>query len=140
MATNEQLIEMVRQSSPGLAQQLEDIVAGKIIKRIYCKSKTCKGRLIGNVYQNGHVVDPDDSTADSGVSSTRQRFDGYLGVKCRCGNNSLVSKQEEGSIGGFTPSKSHLQQIWDNLQKTPARYKKTGNRTEVDGFIIEEVV
>lgn len=137
MAKQEDILKMVNKLDPKLARQLGEIVNGKVKTLIYCNSKTCKGKLIGRMYSDGSVVSEDSD--NSGCLSTRKRFDGFLGVMCLCGNDSRLAPQEKGIIRDNIPSVDDLEKIYENLTKKPSSYKTVSNKTEVDGFTIEEI-
>lgn len=138
MAKDEQILEMVKQTNPELAQQLGNIIGGNIVKQIRCNSKKCKGAVIAHIYHDGQVIEVKNSEK-SGALSTRKRFDGYIGVLCRCGNDSRLAPQEKGVITDQIPSKEDLHKIWDRVHENPSEYPDKNGMVEVDGFTVEDL-
>jgi hypothetical protein len=138
MVKNEQILEMVNRTNPELAQQLGNIIGGNIVKQIHCDSKKCKGAVIANIYHDGQVIEVKNSEI-SGALSTRKRFDGYIGVLCRCGNDSRIAPQEKGIMSGNMPSREDLQKIYDRIHKNPSEYQSKNGSVAVDGFTIEDL-
>jgi hypothetical protein len=107
----------------------------------------CKGEVIAYVYIDGvdaqgrikRHVEPAVMNRKMKLRSYRKRFDGQLGFKCICGNNSIVSRQELGHISPEPPTRDDLKAIYAKLQKDPADYPEIDGKTEVDGFTLERV-
>jgi len=138
--SNQQLQEMFRNiPDPHLRSQLSDIVNGRVVKNVYCTSKKCKGRLIGQILDTGKV----NAVADNGktyLRASRHRLDGFMGFECWCGNDSRLAKQEKGHIGAFAPDKTALQKVWENLNFKPSDYPVVNGEQNIDGFILKEMV
>jgi hypothetical protein len=146
MINESALNKMIDQvNDPELKKRLANIATGQITHQINCLSKTCKGRIIGYIYNNG-TLEADElrnKNGDliSGALAIRPRFDGYQGVECACGNDSRVAEVEKGIMktNGMPPSKDDMEHIYNNLQKKPANYIEKSGKIEVDNFIIEKV-
>lgn len=130
---------------PVLKQRLVDMAAGNITNLISCLSKTCKGRVIGYLYDTG-MLEADELRDKngglvSGALAIRQRFDGYYGVECACGNDSRIAEAEKGIMqkNGQAPTKEDMDSIYYNLGKKPAHYIEKSGSIEIDGFIIGKV-
>ncbi len=90
MINEKSLKQMISQiKEPSIRRQLENSLGGKIVKQIRCLSKTCKGRIVANIYHDGQVVEVTTYNIKkeliSGAISSRQRLDGELGFQCACG-------------------------------------------------------
>lgn len=136
--TDDQLKEMVGAiENPAVRAQYEMIIGGQITDALHCLSKVCKGRVIGHRYHDGQWVAANETTK-SGLLSHRERFDGFLGFRCRCGNDSILSDQEKGSIGSTAPTKKDLMTIFTKVQAKPTTPKQEASGAiTVDGFTIE---
>lgn len=133
------LEEMIKSQPPSARRVLADVIKGKIVKEIRCKSKNCKGAVIGHVYANGRLVEAENKKKDSGALSFRQRYDGFIGVRCRCGNSSIIAEQEDGIVGSHVPSKHDLENIFSNIQQKPPKHPVRAGKQIVDGFEFKEV-
>lgn len=70
------------------------------------------------------------------IISGRQRLDNYLGWQCKCGNNSLVTKQENTSIADMSaPKPQEINNITKNLEKV--KVVLSGNDIIIDNFILK---
>lgn len=101
----------------------------------------CKGRLIGQVYDNGRS---EPVRADDGnfyLRATRKRLDGAIGCECWCGQDSRISTQEAGDLkfDGQPPTKQGLESIFKKIEKNPTVVEIKNGRTEIDGFAFEEL-
>lgn len=107
----------------------------------------CKGRVIaliddkGAVTETEPVADPTgNQTYCSGLEGSRQRFDGQMGFRCYCGNNSILCEEEKGVITPARPTANDLQKIANRLSKRQDNiYIPNEGKTEIDGFIITEL-
>lgn len=130
------------------------IVSGKILALVHCLSDNCKGRVIAHISAEGRVEElaPVANKApkkgapiaqklySSGLEGHRQRLDGQWGFRCYCGNNSILCKEEQGVITPARPSEKDLVTIAGRLDKRRGNpYQSKNGKTEVDGFLIEEV-
>jgi hypothetical protein len=137
------MIDQVK--DPEVKQRLANIAVGRITKHISCLSKTCKGRIIGYLYDTGMLEADElrdkDGKLISGALAIRPRFDGFEGVECACGYDSRIAEAEKGIMktNGTPPSKEDMEHIHANLQNKPAHYVEKSGKIEVDGFIIEKV-
>jgi len=135
------MIEQV--SDPTLRNQLASIATGKTVKQIRCLSKTCQGKIIAYMYDDGRIEEVctynKKGELVSGLLGSRPRLDGQLGIQCACMNDSRLAESEEGIIGQFPPSKEDLEIVYNNLKKKPAHYTEKSGKLEVDKFIIEKV-
>lgn len=107
----------------------------------YIAREGCKGRHIGVLYDNGRA---EPVRADDGnfyLRATRKRLDGAIGCECWCGNDSRISKQEAGELkfDGQPPTKEGLAKIFENIQKNPTVAEIKNGKTEIDGFVFEEL-
>tara|TARA_R110000868_G_scaffold51283_1_gene162833 strand:+ start:1505 stop:1846 length:342 start_codon:yes stop_codon:yes gene_type:complete len=72
------------------------------------------------------------------IISGRERLDRYLGWQCLCGNNSLMTKQEQDTIADKSnPQPQEINQITQNLQNIDIVI--TGKDIILDKFILREV-
>lgn len=136
--TDDQLQSMVQSiENPAVRQQYEMIIGGQIVAEVCCNSKICKGRVIGHRYHDGQWITANE-TKRSGLMSHRERFDGQLGFRCRCGNDSIVAAQEKDIIGAAAPSKKDLMTIFGRVQESPTVVKQeSAGAFTVDGFTIK---
>lgn len=98
--------------------------------KIVCQK--CFGQSIINIQEsnlNKYIIwDEVDQ-----VISGRPRLDGYFGWQCLCGNNSLLSKQENRVIKDKqNPSPKDINQVIRNLAVPNA--VEGNNSVTVDGF------
>lgn len=107
----------------------------------YIAREGCKGRLIGEIYDNGRAESIADKDGNHWLRSTRKRLDGVVGCECWCGNDSRISIQEAGHLrfDGQPPTKQGLEAIFDNVKKNPTVVEIKNGRTEIDGFAFEEL-
>ena len=124
------------------------IISGDIVKQIECWSDNCKGRVIATVDSKGAVeetppvVDPEGKNGiySSGLEGSRQRFDGQIGFRCYCGNNSILCEEEKGVITPARPSMEDLEKIAERLERRkPNLYPVNKGKQNVDGFVIKDV-
>lgn len=124
---------------PKLRKQVQDMHTGKIVSSVKCMSKSCKGRLIGYIYDN-NTVQPVAEKGKMYMRSWRHRFDGNYGFECWCGNDSRVADSERGTgvehDVTFDPKKD-LPVIAERLTKKPAKYIIENGKQNVDNFLIE---
>lgn len=76
--------------------------------------------------------------------SSRDRLDGFKGFECRCGNDSRLSKQEQGHLQHegrpvMGVSKQILENIGRAIEDSPSEYPIVDGCQEIDGFVIENV-
>lgn len=136
--TDSQLDEMLGNMDPKVAAQLRTSLAGDVAF-VFCMSKTCKGRKIGAQNSAGQWVNVSKAKA-SKLLSTRIRFDGHTGFRCRCGNSSITSPGESGVISGSAPTRSQLATIYNQQKDNPAVVKTHADGSQtVDGFKIETI-
>lgn len=134
---------------PKLRNVYGAIISGKIVAQVKCMSATCKGRVIAYIDESGKVdeaqpeVSPEGAYGlySSGLEGSRQRLDGQMGFRCYCGNNSILCEEEKGVITPARPSQDDLQKIAQrlSLRKNPLMYTPKKGKTNIDGFVIEEV-
>lgn len=110
--------------------------------------KGCKGRVIayideaGKVDETEPVLSPPEAMSlyESGLEGSRLRLDGQVGFRCYCGNNSILCEEEKGVITPARPSQADLEKIASRLTKRNGNmYEPKNGKTEIDGFVIEEV-
>lgn len=136
--TDSQLDEMLSNMDPTLAAHYRTALAGEQAA-VYCMSKKCKGRKIGAQNAAGIWVGL-NATKTSGLLSSRGRFDGHIGFRCRCGNSSITSPAESGIITGEAPTRKALAEVYERQQKNPAKVTEHADGTvTVDGFKIEQL-
>lgn len=141
---------------PKMRNVYGSIVKGDIVAQVHCLSDTCKGRVIAYITSDGKVEEtPPEANKQpkgnealveqklykSGLSGHRLRFDGQIGFRCYCGNASVLCAEEKGIIKPSRPTEQDLNTIATRLQKRNGRdiYPTVKGKTEVDGFLIEEV-
>jgi len=136
--TDSQLDEMLKQMDPKLAAHYRSSLSADI-SAVYCMSDHCKGRQIGVLNAVGQWVNTSQAKG-SKLLSSRERFDGHFGFRCRCGNSSITSPAETGIITGAAPTRSQLAEVYEKQQKNPADVTehRDGSVT-VDGFKIEHI-
>lgn len=138
-ATILQMIDKV--DDPKIKNVLNNVVNGRIVTQIRCLSEVCKGKVIGHIYHDGQVIEVssmNDNGVVSGVLSSRKRFDGYMGFRCACMNNSILCEAEDGIIADRVPTKDDLAEIAESLKRNPPKYFEKNNAIEIDGFIMEK--
>ena len=136
--TDSQLDEMLNNMDPKMAAHYRTTLAGEQAA-VYCLSKLLKGRKIGAQNAAGIWVGV-NATKKSGLLSTRARFDGKTGFRCRCGNSSITSPAEAGIITGEAPTRSQLAKVYEKQQQNPARVTEHADGTvTIDGFKIEQI-
>lgn len=71
----------------------------------------------------------------------RARFDGFLGFKCNCGNDSRIAAEEQGIFDykGTVPDKDGMNEIFARVQRNKPTYPIVDGEQLIDGFIIKEV-
>lgn len=116
------------------------ILKGKITKRIICLSKSCKGRIVGFIEENG-IVRTLPSEGKIWLRASRHRLDGFMGFQCWCGNDSRLAAQEKGNVGieMNTVTKEDLAEVFDKVTKFPSNYVTINGQQIVDNFCIEDV-
>lgn len=133
---------------PKLRSVYGSIISGKIIAQVKCMSDRCKGRVIAFIDESGKVdeaeprIDPKGKYGlyNSGLEGSRPRLDGFMGFRCYCGNNSVLCEEEKGVITPARPSQADLEKIAERLSHRKANiYLPKNGKTNIDGFIIEEV-
>lgn len=137
--TDSQLQELLGNiSDPALRAHYEASLSGDQAA-LYCMSKKCKGYQIGVLTAAGTWVNV-GKRKGSKLLSTRVRFDGNTGFRCKCGNSSITSPAETGVITGSAPTRSQLAKVYADQKKNPAKVTehKDGSVT-VDGFKIEQL-
>lgn len=134
------LEEMVKtHTDPSVRARLAAAIKGDVAKSIYCHSKSCKGAHIGDIHRDGKILSV-STKEDSGMLINRPRLDGELGFLCKCGNDSRLSKAEQGNFpeNGAMPSNDQLNVIQERLAKSKGFTTTKGVR-KIDGFSIQEV-
>lgn len=150
MQSNDIAQDMLRNiENPELREVYGSILSGKIIALVRCLSKSCKGAVIahiddaGKVTETPPVLDPKGKFGlyRSGLEGTRGRLDGQLGFRCYCGNSSVLCEEEKGIITPARPTQADLNKIAERLskRKTLNPYEPKNGKTEIDGFVIEEI-
>lgn len=138
--SNAQLSELFNKiPDANLKRQLENIVSGRIVKQVYCNSKTCKGRHIANIMDNGQI----HALTENGkmyMRSSRHRLDGFMGFECWCGNDSRLAEQEKGEISAGAPDKATLERVWEKVTGNPSKYRAVKGEQLIDGFTIKEII
>lgn len=133
---------------PKLRGVYGSIISGKIVAQVKCLSDRCKGRVIAFIDESGKVdeaeprIDPKGKYGlyNSGLEGSRQRLDGQMGFRCYCGNNSVLCEEEKGVITPARPSQADLEKIAQRLSRRKANiYLPKNGKTNIDGFVIEEV-
>lgn len=118
---------------------------------IHCMSKKCNGKLVGEIYENArspYVLMVE--TKESGVARNRKRLDGQWGFKCKCGNDSILAKEEVGNIPMWTkdekplrdaPNTEEMLTIANAIgQRKGNPYEERNGVKNVDGFEIRRAV
>lgn len=71
----------------------------------------------------GDRIDWLDDDPNEKIVSGRQRLDGQFGFQCLCGNNSLLSTQEQrGITNKVNPSPKEIQAIVNNLRPEKTKF------------------
>lgn len=136
--TDSQLNEMLSKLPPEMQQHYRNSLGGDQAA-VYCLSKKCKGRQIGVKNAAGQWINVSKAKA-SKLLSTRVRFDGQVGFRCRCGNSSITSAAETGIITGQAPTRSQLAKVYQGQKDNPAKITEHADGTvTVDGFKIEQL-
>lgn len=122
-------------------RQIAAIMQGKVVKQVLCLSKTCKGRIIGQIQSDGKFMAVRDQENKIYCRASRHRLDGFMGFQCWCGNDSRLSAQEKGNAGIRlnNVTKTDIEEVFDKIQAKPSKYRTVGGRTVIDGFAIVEV-
>jgi len=130
-------------TDPKLREKLANIANGKIVKQVRCLSKSCAGKVIAYIYNDGQIEEQTTFNKQgklvSGLLGSRPRLDGQMGFQCACMNDSRLAEAEDGIITELVPTKEDLDRVYQNLQKKPAKYIGKGGTIEVDNFIIEKL-
>lgn len=135
-------------ADPKLRNVYGKIIAGDIKALVHCMSKHCDGRVIAHIGIGGEVTETTPEVApegayglySSGLEGSRQRLDGQWGFRCYCGNSSILCKEEQDIITPALPSQEDLITIAERLLKrNPNIYLPRNGRTNIDGFVIEEI-
>lgn len=66
-----------------------------------CKTKLCLWFLdpaMAQRFEQNHHRGMQRVVLSAKLRSTRKRLDGHMGYECRCGNNSILAKVEEGIV------------------------------------------
>lgn len=131
---------------PSQRRQLKEIATQKLLYKVYCNSKKCKGKLICHIYlRNGREV-PEEQV-DYEIRH-RRRSDNEHGFKCgKCGNDSIMCDEEKGVLRtsttpnhpSLTPTTIDLKKIATNLSRREFSYDEKDGKKEVDGFVIERI-
>lgn len=132
---------MLGHMPPTLRRQVVDSLQGNIEFEIYCKSKTCKNRLLGYILDTKKFRPVTEKDGKMYCRAIRYRLDGAIGFQCWCGNDSRLSEQEKG-VGGIennAVTSNDLNEVYARLQKKPANYPTSKGIQLVDGFAIKEV-
>lgn len=137
--TDKQLQELLGNiPDPNLRAHYEATLGGDQAA-LYCMSKTCKGYQIAVQTTAGTWVNV-SKRKKSGLLSTRVRFDGHTGFRCRCGNSSITSPAETGVITGSAPTRTQLAKVYEEQKKNPAAITEHKDGTvTIDGFKIEQL-
>lgn len=138
---------MLKNLPAPMRQAYGSIVNGDVTHLVHCDSKKCKGKIIAHIMTDGRVIetqlviDPKGKYGrySSGLEGSRQRLDGNWGFRCYCGNNSILSSQEQGHIGAGAPSKEDIMTIANKVQRKPTKISTKGGKISVDGFTLEQV-
>lgn len=135
-------------ADPKMRQVYGSILSGQIVAQVKCMSKRCNGRVIAFINNDGKVdeaeplIDPKGRYGlyTSGLEGSRQRLDGQMGFRCYCGNNSVLCEEEKGIITPARPSQEDVMEIATRLSQRKANiYLPKNGKTNIDGFVIEEV-
>ena len=118
-----------------------NILTHKVSKVVKCRSSSCKGRIIAQIYENGSIIPVVNNKGMMFLLATRERLDGHLGFQCRCGNDSRLCEAEKGISGieNNAIQKSDIEEVWERLQKKPVNYPIKGKKQIVDKFLIEKI-
>lgn len=95
-------------------------------KRYTITCEDCgESRIVGIIPTPvGDRIDWLDNDPNEKIVSGRQRLDGQFGWQCLCGNNTLLSKQEQKTITNkVTPDPKEIQQVIDNLRPEPTKFR-----------------
>ena len=131
--------EMLNKLPANQRKSVLNIMNGQTIANVYCNSKTCKNRLIGTIDKSNKFNAIVDKDGMMHARASRPRLDGYLGFQCWCGNDSRLASQEKGvkGIEQNAVTKNDIDQVFKNLEKSPANYEIKNNKQKIDGFTIE---
>lgn len=123
-----------------LKTHVNRIINSNPVKNIHCMSDSCKGDVIGTVDQNG-VITPTVIKGRMRMRAYRKRLDGGLGFQCWCGNDSRLSPEEMGvkGIEMNAVTKADLAEVWDRLGGKLKKFVSKNGKTNIDGFMIEEI-
>ena len=131
-------------SDPSLQSMYGSILAGDIIARVHCLSDTCNGTVIATIDKLNVVSETapieKDGVYISGLEGSRKRFDGQIGFRCYCGNESILCDEERSIITPARPTKDDLTLIANRLSgRKGDPYQKINGTIVVDMFAIEDV-
>lgn len=118
---------------------------GTVTQQVVCLSKICKGRVIANIIKfNNNKVQIRavvDKKGNTWCKVHRFRFDGFLGFKCACGNDSRLAKEEEGVFDykGTIPDQVGMQKVFDRVSKNQPKYEIINGSQEIDGFALIDI-
>lgn len=134
---------------PSMRRQLKAIATQKLLYKVYCNSKTCKGKLIFHIYQQGDQEVPEEQVPFTEYElRVRKRFDNEWGFKCgKCNNDSIMCEEEKGILPtspiqnhpSLTPTVDDLNKIGERLKKRTKVYEEKDGKKNVDGFLLERM-
>lgn len=128
-------------------QTILNTIHGVNTHRVYCDSKVkgrCRNRFVGYMQSLNGERRFEPIREDDGkmyIRSWRPRLDGQFGFLCWCGNDTRISKHEEGEFDhkGRQPDKAGYEKIFNRLQVSPPGYTERNGKTLVDGFRLEAI-
>jgi len=137
-------------SDPRQKSLIEGILTEKVVSKVQCMSKKCRGRIVAHFVKN---VNDNRETPEIVIKPTvnkkgvmfllayRPRLDGFAGFQCICGNDSRLSKAEMGvkGIENNAVTKKDLNEVFAKLTKKPATYTKVGGKLEIDNFVVTDI-
>ena len=145
-------------SDPTQRRTVERIMTGRIVQKVKCLSKKCRGRIVAFIYSDGTLEPQTDRKGVMHLLAWRKRMDGHLGFQCDCGNDSRLSDAEKGVfrpmgatqalkgskgqpdiITAGMPDKAGMEEIARRLQASPPRYPVVDGVQKIDNFSIESV-
>lgn len=148
MNVSDKAIKQVLQTLPRAQRQtIVNTLSGVNTHRVYCDSKVkdqCDNRFVGYLQKVNNETRFEPHTDDEGkmyIRSWRPRMDGQIGYWCWCGNDTRISKHEEGEFDykGNMPNKAGFNRIFERLQAKPPDYQEKAGKTNIDGFRLEAI-
>lgn len=139
--------DILQQLPKAQRQTVLNTLNGKNTHRVYCnsgKKGQCKNRFVGYIQTVNDETKFEPVVNEAGemhVRSWRPRMDGQMGFLCWCGNDTRISKHEEGEFDykGNIPNKAGFNRIFERLQLNPPNYAEKNGIKNIDGFLVEAI-